>query len=65
MKMKYSSYVMILYSVWLMFDCWRYILPMLPLSFSEKENLGKPKKEIGNLNGFECMYLSGLKVPYL
>jgi hypothetical protein len=27
--------------------------------------LGKPKEEIGNLNGFECMYLSGLKVPYL
>ncbi len=33
-----------------MFDCWRYILPMLPLSFSEKEKLGKPKEEIGNLN---------------
>jgi hypothetical protein len=32
-----------------MFDCWRYILPMLPLSFSEKEKLGEPKKEIGNL----------------
>jgi hypothetical protein len=29
---------------------------MLPLSFSEKENLGKPKEEIGNLNGFEYMY---------
>ncbi len=24
----------------------------------------KPKEEIGNLNGFEYMYLSGLKVPY-
>jgi hypothetical protein len=42
-------------SVWLMFDRWRYILPTLPLSFSEKENLGKPKEEIGNLNGFEYM----------
>jgi hypothetical protein len=26
--------------------------------------LGKPKEEIGNLNGFECMYLSNLKMPY-
>jgi hypothetical protein len=37
---------------------------MLPLSFSEEKKLGKPKEEIGNLNGFEYMYLSGLKVPY-
>ncbi len=29
-----------------------------------EEKLGKPKEEIGNLNGFEYMYLSGLKVPY-
>jgi hypothetical protein len=36
-------------SVWSMFDCWQYILPMLPLSISEKEKLGKPKEEIGNL----------------
>jgi len=26
--------------------------------------LGEPKEEIGNLNGFEYMYLSNLKVPY-
>jgi hypothetical protein len=26
--------------------------------------LGKPKEEIGNLNRFEYMYLSDLKVPY-
>jgi hypothetical protein len=32
-----------------MFDCWQYILPTLPLSVSEKEKLGKPKKEIRNL----------------
>ncbi len=32
--------------------------------FSEGK-LGEPKEEIGNLNGFEYMYLSGLKVPYL
>jgi hypothetical protein len=38
-----------------MFDHRQYILPALPLSFSEKENLGKPKEEIGNLNGFEYM----------
>jgi hypothetical protein len=37
---------------------------MLPLSFSEKRKLGKPKEEIGNLNGFEYMHLSGLKVTY-
>ncbi len=38
-----------------MFDHRWYILPMLPLTFSEKENLGKPKEEIRNLNGFEYM----------
>jgi hypothetical protein len=32
-----------------MFDCRWYILPTLPLSVSEKEKLGKPKGEIGNL----------------
>jgi hypothetical protein len=37
---------------------------MLPLSFSEKEKLGKPKEEIENLNEYDYMYLSGLKVPY-
>jgi hypothetical protein len=33
-----------------MFDRWQYILSMLPLSVSEKEKLGEPKEEIGNLN---------------
>jgi hypothetical protein len=37
---------------------------MLPLSFSEKEKLGKLTEEIGNLNGYDYVYLSGLKVPY-
>ncbi len=37
---------------------------MLPLNHPEKD-LGKPKEEIGNLNGFEYMYLNGLKAPYL
>jgi hypothetical protein len=32
-----------------MFDRRRYISPMLPLSISEKEKLGEPKEEIGNL----------------
>ncbi len=32
-----------------MFDCRRHIWPTLPLSISEKEKLGKPKEEIGNL----------------
>ncbi len=54
-KQNIKSYVTILYSVWSMFDCWQYILPALPLSFSEKENLGEPEEEIGNLNGFEYM----------
>jgi hypothetical protein len=36
-------------SVWSMFDCMQYILPTLPLSISEKEKLGEPKEEIGNL----------------
>jgi hypothetical protein len=49
-------------SVWSMFDRRWYILPMLPLSFSEKENSGKPKEEIGNLNGYDYMYLSGLSI---
>jgi hypothetical protein len=48
-----------------MFNCQRYIQPKLPLSFSEKEKLGKPKEEIGNLNGFEYMYLSDLKIQYM
>jgi hypothetical protein len=39
-----------------------HILPPLPLSSPGKE-IGKPKEEIGNLNGFEHMYLSDLKVP--
>ena len=29
-----------------------------------EEKLGKPKEDIRNLNGFEYMYLSNLKVPY-
>jgi hypothetical protein len=32
-----------------MFNHWGYILLTLPLSFSEKEKLGKPKEKIGNL----------------
>ncbi len=50
-------------SVWSMFDRRRYILPTLHLIFSQKENYASPKKEIGNLNGFEYMYLSRLKLP--
>ncbi len=33
------------------------------LSAILRKKLGKPKEEIGNLNGFEYMYLSDLKVP--
>jgi hypothetical protein len=32
-----------------MFDCQQYILPMLPLSISEKKKSGEPKEEIENL----------------
>jgi hypothetical protein len=38
---------------------------MLPLSFSEREELGEPREEIVNLNGYDYMYLSRLKVPYI
>jgi hypothetical protein len=34
-----------------------------PSQLSREGILGKPKEEIGNLNGFEYMYLSNLKVP--
>jgi hypothetical protein len=33
------------------------------LAFLRKE-IGKPRKEIGNLNGFEYRYLNDLKVTY-
>jgi hypothetical protein len=33
------------------------------LSAIPRKKIDKPRKEIGNLNGFECMYLSDLKVP--
>ncbi len=35
-----------------------------PSQFFCKGKLGKPMEEIGNLNGFEYMYLNDLKVPY-
>jgi hypothetical protein len=34
------------------------------LSAIRRNKIGKPKEEIGILNGFEYMYLSDLKVPY-
>ncbi len=33
------------------------------LSAILRRKIGKPREEIGNLNGFEYMYLSDLKVP--
>ncbi len=33
------------------------------LSAIWKKKIGKPKEEIGNLNGFEYMYLSDLNYP--
>ncbi len=38
--------------------CHRSLLTIL------RKKIGEPKEEIGNLNGFEYMYLSDLKVPY-
>ncbi len=35
------------------------------LSAILRRKIGQPKEEIGNLNGFEYMYLSDLKVPML
>jgi hypothetical protein len=35
------------------------------LSAILRKKIGEPKEEIGNLNGFEYIYLSDLKVPYL
>jgi hypothetical protein len=35
-----------------------------PSQLFREGKLGKPKEEIKNLNGFDHMYLSGLKVPY-
>jgi hypothetical protein len=34
------------------------------LSAFQRKKIGKPKEEIVNLNRFEYMYLSDLKVPY-
>jgi hypothetical protein len=34
------------------------------LSAILRKKIGKPKEEIENVNGFEYMYLSDLKVPY-
>jgi hypothetical protein len=35
------------------------------LSAILRREKGEPKEEIGNLNGFEYMYLSDLKVQYI
>jgi hypothetical protein len=44
-KSKYFIIGTILDSVWSMFKRQRYILPTLPLSFSEKENRASPRKK--------------------
>jgi hypothetical protein len=41
---------------------WHFCYPSLLAILRKK--IGKPRKEIGNLNGFEYRYLSGPKVPY-
>jgi hypothetical protein len=50
-------------SLCLMCCHWWHISLLLPLSYPKKET-GKPRKEVGNLNGFEYRYLSDLKVTY-
>jgi hypothetical protein len=47
-----------------MFDRWRFFLPMLPLSISEKKKLGEPKEEIPK-NGFEYMNVDDLQIQYV
>ncbi len=47
-----------------MCGCWQYILPNAPSQLFWEEKLGEPREKIGNLNGFDYMYLGGLKVPY-
>jgi hypothetical protein len=48
--------------------CWMCCLGAMfhhrSLSGILRKKIGKPKEEIGNLNGFEYMYLSDLKIPY-
>jgi hypothetical protein len=51
-------------SVWSMCVRWWHIHYRSLLAILRKK-VSEPKEEIGNLNGFECMYLSGLTVPYL
>ncbi len=49
-----------------MFNCWRYILPTLPLSISEKEKLGKPKEEIGSLKtDLNICIFDDLQIQYM
>jgi hypothetical protein len=40
-----------------------FLLPHSLLAIPRKK-IGKPWKDIVNLNGFEYMYLNGLKIPY-
>jgi hypothetical protein len=59
--MKLSIYVTILFVRCAVFggiSCHRSLSAILRMK------KGKPKGEIGNLSGFEYMYLSDLKVPY-
>ncbi len=63
-KMKYfiTSYN----SGFCLVDVWVFVVYFAnaPSQLFWEGKLGKPKEEIGNLNGFEYMYLSDLKVPY-
>jgi hypothetical protein len=52
----YASICLICCSQW--HFCYHSLLAIL------RTKIDKPKKEIGNLNGFEYRYLNGLKMPY-
>jgi hypothetical protein len=41
---------------------WHFCYPSLLAILRKK--IGKPRKEIGDLNGFEYRYLNGFKVPH-
>jgi hypothetical protein len=45
------------------YSWWHYCHSAL-LAILLRKKIGKHRKEIGNLNGFEYRYLNGLKVPY-
>jgi hypothetical protein len=61
---KITKLVIMSYNSICLMSCLGGIFCYRSLSFILRKKIGKPKEEMGNLNGFEYMYLSDLKVPY-